>query len=326
MLRWLVSAFFLALPVGTTIGVLLGIQAINRANGKPPPFTGGDDTGGLPGLGPLKGKDVVVMKCDVSEGIASGTKNGLEFSLTANPWGWKQGEPGNICLMANLNGNRTYATKWSAPAFNVTWQYPRASGTNNVHAFPNAKVMNKKFPVQAGSVNKLDFDVSWYLSLKNDTLTEITDADVTTYAINANVAVDMFLDADSTKAGKPEAASHEVMVWLANFGTDTFPIGKTSVADKGLKTKTLNGTDFYLYYGQNQVTKQKVLSWVASKPTNTFKGSLQPLLDEIFASNNADYPTKKDYLGYFAFGQEAYSSTKNVTFSVPKLSVDLETS
>lgn len=80
MLRWLVSAFFLALPVGTTIGVLLGIQAINRANGKPPPFTGGDDTGGLPGLGPLKGKDVVVMKCDVSEGIASGTKNGLEFS------------------------------------------------------------------------------------------------------------------------------------------------------------------------------------------------------------------------------------------------------
>lgn len=82
----------------------------------------------------------------------------------------------------------------------------------------------------------------------------------------------------------------------------------------------------YLYYGQNQVTKQKVLSWVASKPTNTFKGSLQPLLDEIFASNNADYPTKKDHLGYFAFGQEAYSSTKNVTFSVPKLSVDLETS
>lgn len=103
--------------------------------------------------------------------------------------------------------------------------------------------MNKKFPVQAGSVNKLDFDVSWYLSLKNDTLTEVTDADVTTYAINANVAVDMFLDADSTKAGKPEAASHEVMVWLANFGTDTFPIGKTSVADKGLMTKTLNGTD-----------------------------------------------------------------------------------
>lgn len=82
----------------------------------------------------------------------------------------------------------------------------------------------------------------------------------------------------------------------------------------------------YLYFGLNKLTNQKVLSWVASEPVHDFKGDLQPLLDEIFASDNADYPSKTDYLGYFAFGQEAYSSEANVTFSVPSLLVDLETS
>lgn len=87
---------------------------------------------------------------------------------------------------------------------------------------------------------------------------------------------------------------------------------------------TIDGS--YLYYGVNKLTNQKVLSWVASEPVHDFKGDLQPLLDEIFAFDNADYPSKTDYLGYFAFGQEAYSSDANVTFSVPSLLVDLETS
>ncbi|KAG6038734.1 hypothetical protein E4U41_003785 [Claviceps citrina] len=326
MLRCVVSAIFLALPIGTTIGVLIGIQAINRANGKPPPLTSDDDSSLLPGLGPMLGKDAVEMRCDVSDGVDSKTLKGLTYSLTANPWGWKQGQPGNICLMVNINGNRTYATKWSAPAFNATWQYPRALGSKNVHAFPNARVMSKQLPIQLGSLKTLDMDVSWYMSLKNDSLTEITDDQVTANAINANVAIDMFLDKDSTKAGKPEEASHEIMVWFGHFGIDTYPIGKTTLTDKGLKTKTLNGTEFNLYAGDNVVTKQKVLSWVASKPTNQFKGSLQPLIDEIFALQNADYPSKTDYVGYLAFGQEAYSSTANVTFSVPELAIDIESS
>lgn len=81
-----------------------------------------------------------------------------------------------------------------------------------------------------------------------------------------------------------------------------------------------------LYSGLNPQTKQMVLSWVATKATNNFKGDLKPLLDTIFGMNNPDYPQKEDYLGYLAFGQEAYSSTKNVTFSVPSLAVDVETS
>ncbi|KAG6236796.1 hypothetical protein E4U25_003335 [Claviceps purpurea] len=332
MFRWLVNAIFLALPIGSTIGVLLGIQALNSANGKPPPLSNGDKESnsiGIPGLGPIKAKDSIAMKCDDPEGIYSKAPKGLDFSLSANPWGWEKGTPGNICLMVNLNGNQTYPTKFSAPPFNVTWQYPRAASsnkTNNVHAFPNAKVMSKAFPVKLGDIKTLEFDVNWHLSLKNDSLVDITDDEVAANTVNANVAIDIFVDPSSAKASKPEKASHEIMVWMGRYGTDTYPIGKKTAVDKGLKTKTLQGTDFYLYYGVNKLTNQKVLSWVASEPVHDFKGDLQPLLDEIFAFDNADYPSKTDYLGYFAFGQEAYSSDANVTFSVPSLLVDLETS
>ncbi|KAK2592666.1 hypothetical protein QQS21_009633 [Conoideocrella luteorostrata] len=332
MLRWLVSALFLALPIGTTIGILLGIQAMNKASGRPPPFSGGDDGNGLPGIGPIKGKDVVQMKCDEAYGIESKPKDGLDFTMNANPWGWKKGEPGNICMSVNLNGNRTYATQFSAPIFNATWQYPRATGTgNNVHAFPNAKVESKKLPVPVGSIRKLEFDVSWYLSLKNDSLAEVTETtggDVDKNHINANVAIDMFLDTDPTKAAESEKAAYEIMVWFADFGTDAWPIGRDkALPDMGVKARqTIGNTQFELYSGQNTVTKQTVLTWKAATTTNKFKGSLTPLLDAIFALNDASYPKKTDQLGYFAFGQEAYSSDANVTFSVPELAVDFETS
>ncbi|KAF5139435.1 putative xyloglucan-specific endo-beta-1,4-glucanase A [Metarhizium anisopliae] len=370
MLRWLVSAVFLALPIATTIGVLLGMQAYNHAKGRPPPFSGGDDGNGLPGIGTPKGKDTVEIKCDQAFGfdpkskgqnficesldihaqfalrfllllffgavLPTSTQNANHLTLTAdnllsqvnpNPWGWKKGEEGALCMLVNFNGNRTYATEFSAPVFNTTWQYPRVTGGgNNVHAFPNAKVDSKNFPVQIGSVSKFEFDVEWSLSLKNDTHEEVTDADVTANQINANVAIDMFMDKDSTKAEDSEKAGFEVMVWFADFGTDAWPLGKKNTPDKGLvKSQTLEGVEFELYSGLNS-QNQMVLSWVATKPTTTFKGDLKPLMDTIFAMNNANYPQKTDYLGYLAFGQEAYSSTANVTFSVPSLAVDIETS
>lgn len=51
-----------------------------------------------------------------------------------------------------------------------------------------------------------------------------------------------------------------------------------------------------------------------------------PLLDAIFKLKDAKYPTQDDYIGYLSFGQEAYSSNKNLTLSVPQLSVDVRTS
>ena len=68
-----------------------------------------------------------------------------------------------------------------------------------------------------------------------------------------------------------------------------------------------------------------MLSWVATKHAYTFKASLSEFMEAIYKENNPDYPSSTDYLGYVAFGQEAYSATNNVTFSVPKLRVDIST-
>lgn len=103
--------------------------------------------------------------------------------------------------------------------------------------------MSKAFPVKLGDIKTLEFDVNWHLSLKNDSLVDITDDEVTANTVNANVAIDIFVDPSSAKASKPEKASHEIMVWMGRYGTDTYPIGKKTVVDKGLKTKTLQGTD-----------------------------------------------------------------------------------
>lgn len=52
--RWIVNAGLLAIPIGTTIGVLVGIDAQRQASGQQPLFSGGDNgssTGGDGGLG-----------------------------------------------------------------------------------------------------------------------------------------------------------------------------------------------------------------------------------------------------------------------------------
>ena len=64
---------------------------------------------------------------------------------------------------------------------------------------------------------------------------------------------------------------------------------------------------------------------------DSFTGNLYPLVEEVMkmgASSNSDYsdfPSSSDYIGYMSWGTEAYYSEKNVTFNVPKLSIDIDT-
>jgi hypothetical protein len=57
--------------------------------------------------------------------------------------------------------------------------------------------------------------------------------------MNANVAVDMFFDANKDTSSKSTKAAHEVMVWLGMFGPATQPIG---FQVGSLVTKSINGT------------------------------------------------------------------------------------
>lgn len=190
-----------------------------------------------------------------------------------------------------------------------------------MHAFPNVLVDGGVFPATVQSLEQIDFNVQWTYGVGNSSTTTTDETSLTADTLNANVAVDMFLDADKTSSGNSSKARYEVMVWFADFGAAAQPIG---LAQGVVSTETVNGTTFNLYYGTNSL-KQNVLTWSASETTDNFNGNLLPLITKLFTLGNANFPSATDYLGYFAFGSEAYYSNDFVTFAVPHLAIDVTT-
>lgn len=136
---------------------------------------------------------------------------------------------------------------------------------------------------------------------------------------SANVAVDMFFDADKDLAGLTSNATYEIMVWLAQLGKYTDPIG---VDDGIVASQVVEGVNFTLYTGTND-KEQHVLTWIAAEAAPTFNGSILPLITVLSSLDLTHYPMSTDYLGYFAFGSEAYYSDDKVTFEVQELSMDI---
>ncbi len=79
-----------------------------------------------------------------------------------------------------------------------------------------------------------------------------------------------------------------------------------------------------LYTGNNSLS-QSVLTWVASETTEVFGGDIAPLLTKLSSVESAKFPTTPLYLGHLGMGTEAFSANVNITFSIPVLSIDIET-
>lgn len=124
----------------------------------------------------------------------------------------------------------------------MTWQYPPGPATAPVYAFPNIKLdADDSFPLQINNLVKVDIDVTWSYAL-GSAATEVTDATaLTTADLNTNVAIDMFMDSDATKATSTVDAKYEVMIWLGKYGAATEPIGlqKGAVATEYVNGNTL---------------------------------------------------------------------------------------
>ncbi|KAF6814717.1 xyloglucan-specific endoglucanase [Colletotrichum plurivorum] len=323
--RWLVNFGLLALPIGVTLGILIGLEASRSANGDPPLFTNPD----VPVPKPNNGITALVS-CDKAMGLHPESK-GQEYTLNPNQWGWTEGEDGLLCMNVTTFNNQTYATDYSAPEFYVTWRYPQGPATQPVHAFPNIKVDGSTLPMEISKVSQIKVDVEWSYGVGNYTTdgaaatktdkTALVDENLT----NTNVAIDMFLDDDKDAAKDSTKAEYEVMVWLATFGLATQPIGYEAGTGV-LATETVNGTTFSLYAGQNSL-KQYVLTWVAPN-TEHFVGDLTPLVkkltDSTITKTGVKFPTTATYLGYMGLGSEALSAKEVVTFRVPTLSIDIK--
>lgn len=80
-----------------------------------------------------------------------------------------------------------------------------------------------------------------------------------------------------------------------------------------------------LYAGSNG--KQSVYSWVPEAPIENFDGDLYPFISNLANLGTQQrlkaltVPATSDYIGYMAFGTEAYFSSGNVTFTVSNMEV-----
>ncbi|KAJ5168862.1 uncharacterized protein N7482_004456 [Penicillium canariense] len=338
-LRLLVNTGLLAIPIGGSIGTLLGIDAHRSATGQAPLFTsggsntstGGDSTGGGSRSSGSATKNSVY--CETSWGI-SPPSDGLLYTLNPNQWGVTDSSSGALCMNFATNGkvrakittfkNETYSTKTTAPEFSVTWQYDPGPETAPVHAYPNIMV-DDVLPVELGNMSQVNIDVHWTYGVGNTAASSTDISALTAEDLQTNVAIDMFFDTDKAIAQNSTQAKYEVMVWFLEFGASAQPIG---LNDGVVTTRTLNGVLFKLYTGTKTVTgnpTQNVLSWVASEPQETFTGDIYPLITDLYTLTGDVYPSASDYMGIFQFGSEAFSVNNNVTFSVPKLSIDIQT-
>ncbi|CRG91976.1 hypothetical protein PISL3812_09030 [Talaromyces islandicus] len=339
--RWIVNAGLLAIPIGTTIGVLVGIDAQRQASGQRPLFSGGDNGssiggdgglgnggngGGGNGGGSTPDDNGITWKdyCQLAYGIEPTTK-GQQYILNPNQWGVTDGTSG-MCMNVTTFNNGTYATNTTGPEFSVTWSYTLDDPTQPVHAFPNIMVEGDTLPVVLQDLDTVHMDVEWTYGVGNKPSPTTDEAALNTENLNANVAIDMFLDSDKTTSSNSSQAKFEIMIWFAKFGASTDPIGYDATKAKNgvVTTTTVNGTDFDLYYGHNS-QGQTVLTYICSETTGTFNGDLQALLTRPTALTASQFPAETDYLGHFSFGSEAFYSTKNVTFSVSNFAIDMRT-
>ncbi|EKV22043.1 Glycoside hydrolase, family 12 [Penicillium digitatum] len=328
-----VNAVLVAIPIGGTVGALMGLDAHRAATGQKPLFTGGDNNdsgdigtgGGSTGGGGSGGGHNTVTNngventryCDLSWGINPPSKT-EQFTLNPNQWGVTKDSTGNgLCMNITTLVNQTYAAQ-TAPEFSVTWQFDPGPETSPVHGYPNIRV-DDVLPKKMDQISELYLDLSWTYGV-GDTVAASTDVTALSKEnLATNVAIDMFLDADADNAKNGTQAKFEVMVWFWMSSVEAQPHGWGNP----VMNRTLEGTEFKLYAGQND-NKQYVLSWVPEGAIEKFTGDIYPLITDLYNFGGSDYPARDDYLGSLSFGTEVYSVNSNVTFWAEKYKIDIK--
>lgn len=92
------------------------------------------------------------------------------------------------------------------------------------------------FPKKIQDVKTVNMKTTWAYTVGSENSTTsssgLTLQKDNSYGLNANVAVDFFLDSDSSRAQQPDNtqagqfARTEVMVWLTGYGNQTQTVGQ----------------------------------------------------------------------------------------------------
>lgn len=135
--------------------------------------------------------------------------------------------------------NNTYPTKANAPSWSVTWTYPQGAETQPVHAYPNVEIGKPDLPTQLKDISRIYFDVEWTYNVGNDTTYFTNISALTAAEINANVAIDLFMDRNKKNSADSSKATYEIMIWFAVLGSAAEPIG---FKEGEIVNRTINGT------------------------------------------------------------------------------------
>ena len=122
-----------------------------------------------------------------------------------------------------------------------------------MHAFSNIKLDTNTFPVEISKVSALNFETEWYYGVGDERPEAVDVAALSGVELDANVAVDMFVDSDPSKAVDTTQAKYEVMIWLGQYGASTQQIG---LKEGAVATQVVNGTTFSLFTGVNGLNQQ----------------------------------------------------------------------
>jgi xyloglucan-specific endo-beta-1,4-glucanase len=138
-------------------------------------------------------------------------------------------------------------------------------------------------------------------------------------ACKADIALDMFLDANNLTATNASAASHEIMVWQSVWG-GVWPIGYYTPSTDA-PTYNLSGVEYQLFTGRNQQgQKQLVFSWVPTVYQESVDADVFELVTELIRIGNV---TDDMYLGLIQFGSETVHATEPVQLEVKDVQMSI---
>jgi xyloglucan-specific endo-beta-1,4-glucanase len=98
--------------------------------------------------------------------------------------------------------------------FESVWSWRAAA--QSVHAYPHIAFNSAALPQLVSSISNLTVRADWDMYA--------VDHDLQSSNVIANVAIDMFADADPSAASSAILANYEIMVWVGTYG-QPHPIG-----------------------------------------------------------------------------------------------------
>jgi xyloglucan-specific endo-beta-1,4-glucanase len=177
---------------------------------------------------------------------------------------------------------------------------------HQVHAYPNVGLQSVQLPSRLDNVKNFNVSAAWDMYPTADPNAADKTAALQAIGTKADIALDMFIDSNSTNSMNASAAAFEVMVWSSVWG-GVAPIGYQTFNAESPKY-TLSGIEYSLYSGFNQqYQKQAVYSWVPAQNQNGIEADLWELVTYLVKSGVL---SNDMYVGLIQFGTETVHATQ----------------